>query len=139
MPSTTPLEIAPGFYFDGKKGLRRVLSVERGRVVYERLHPVGMAVASHETSLSEFSRWAHSSLSKEEAEDKHLSLQAKSVRPSPAQVSGLEAAARSEVVRGKVLTSLIDKSLVHSPKRAGMSPELTELGKRVLGMAAVQA
>jgi hypothetical protein len=131
MPTSSALEIAPGFYFDGKKGLRRVLSVERGRVVYERLHPVGMAVVSHEIPLSEFARWAKQSLPQEEAEDKYLTLQAKAVRPSAAQVSGLEAANRSEPVRGKVLTSLIEKSLVHCPKKAGEPPQLTELGRRV--------
>lgn len=139
MPAKTSLEITPGFYFDGKKGLRRVLSVERSRVVYERLHPVGMAVASHETPLSEFARWAKVSLSKEEAEDRNLFLQAKSIRPSEAQIIGLKAASRSEVVRGKVLTSLLEKSLVHSPKLAREPPELTELGKRVLQLALASA
>lgn len=129
------LDITPGFYFDGKKGLRRVLAVERGRVVYERLHPAGMAVVPYDVPLSEFTRWAKARVSQAEAEDMHLTHQAKAVRPSVAQLSGLVAASNQEAVRGKALTSLIEKSLVHCPARPDACPELTQLGRRVLKLA----
>lgn len=133
MPSKS-LDITPGYYYDGKKGLRRVLSVERGRVVYERFHPIGMAVPSHEIPLSEFVRWASRAISQSAAEDLHMTLQAKAVKPSPAQMEGLLAASKGEVVRGKVLTSLIEKHLVLCPALCGVSPELTQLGRRVLAI-----
>lgn len=138
MPRTRTIVLSQGYYYDGKKGLRHIVGVSRSRVHYKRLRPAGMEADTRTCTMAEFSKWMEREVSQEQAEAILLDLRAAAARPSRAQQEGLRAAQAGQPVRGKALTSLIEKGLVYCPARASSAPELTPLGLRVLDLMAGQ-